>query len=615
MKIRYTYLRNGLLVSACILFSLTGAYAQGFENFISVSGNQLMDGDKAFRFISFNVPTLNYQEDEMAFSLTNPYRLPDEFEMRDVFETVKEMGGQVIRIYTIPVRNKNFPDEAPTYVESPGQFNEEAFKVTDMMLSLANEYEIRIIFSLLNNWQWMGGRPNYADFRGKTQDEFWTDPQLIEDFKQTVNHVINRKNTISHINYKDDKAILCWETGNELQSPFEWTRTITRYIKSLDENHLVLDGYYAIDDRTVLEEALLEPSIDLVSSHHYEKNPIDIPKHIRKNIKVIKGRKPYLVGEFGFASTTGLELVLNEVISNEDVCGALIWSLRFHRREGGFYWHSEPMGSGIYKAYHWPGFKSGESYDEIGLMKMMRQKAFEIQGKETPTVNAPERPLLLPIGNAYSISWQGSMGASSYDVERAESERGPWHLVGYNISDANVPYFPLFHDETAQIGKSYYYRIKAKNSAGISKESNAVGPVKIKEKALIDRMKNYGMLYHSEGVKPVTGSDRDYKEIIHRLQGDSGAAIVYFIPGFFKQFSIYSFERAPAAQLRIESSVDGEEWNSLELEPASFVNSESNYNYLVPRIYNYHKSGEIKYIKIVFKGLVDLGRVELLYTN
>ena|SRR5659263_44554 len=127
-----------LFLLLIVLSQLTLLSGQGFENFITVSGNKLMDGNKPFRFISFNVPTLNYQEDVMDFKQTNPYTLPDEFEMRDVFASIKEMGGQVIRIYTIPVRNKNFPAASPTYVEAPGVFNEDAFKVTDMMLALAN---------------------------------------------------------------------------------------------------------------------------------------------------------------------------------------------------------------------------------------------------------------------------------------------------------------------------------------------------------------------------------------------------------------------------------------------------------------------------------------------
>lgn len=48
------------------------------------------------------------------------------------------------------------------------------------------------------------------------------------------------------------------------------------------------------------------------------------------------------------------------------VVGALIWSLRSRSfKGGGFYWHSEPFGNSIYCSYHWPGFPSGERYDEV----------------------------------------------------------------------------------------------------------------------------------------------------------------------------------------------------------------------------------------------------------
>ena len=44
----------------------------------------------------------------MRFKQIDPYRLPTEYEMRDVFETINEMGGQVIRIYTVPVKSAHF---------------------------------------------------------------------------------------------------------------------------------------------------------------------------------------------------------------------------------------------------------------------------------------------------------------------------------------------------------------------------------------------------------------------------------------------------------------------------------------------------------------------------
>ena len=135
-------------LTALLLLALsTTATSAGFEHFITVEGTSLKDGDADFRFIAFNVPTLLYVEDEMAFEQTNPYGLPNEFELRDLYQTVVEMGGQVVRAYTIPVRNRNFPEESVTYVEASGEFNEEAFraKVTfGIGLTLLVAYSIAI---------------------------------------------------------------------------------------------------------------------------------------------------------------------------------------------------------------------------------------------------------------------------------------------------------------------------------------------------------------------------------------------------------------------------------------------------------------------------------------
>jgi hypothetical protein len=93
-----------------------------------------------------------------------------------------------------------------------------------------------------------------------------------------------------------------------------------------------------------------------------------------------RGKKPYFVGEFGFITTAGLDAAIQAIIDS-GTSGGLSWSLRFHSRDGGFYWHSEMLGLGLYKAFHWPGFDSGKDYDETNVMKMMRKKAFEIREK------------------------------------------------------------------------------------------------------------------------------------------------------------------------------------------------------------------------------------------
>ncbi len=589
-----------------------------FEHFITAEHGVLMDGHKPFRFISFNVPNLNYIEDDMRFRQPNPYRLPIEYEMRDAFAAVAEMGGRALRIYSIPVKSAEFPQEAPSYILGPGQFDEEAFRSLDLMLALAGEYGIRIIFSLVSNYQWMGGRPGYAAFRGKQPSDFWTDPQLIADFKDVIRYVLERTNTITGVSYRDDKAILCWETGSELFAPFEWTVDIARFIKSIDPNHLVMDGGRADFSNAVPSVqygALVEPSIDIVTTHHYETDPSTIPAHIEANIRMIGARKAYIIGEFGFVSTEDVDAVLGNISARHDgVAGVLLWSLRFHNRDGGFYWHSEPYG-GIHKALHWPGFPSGQAYDEAHMLRVVRRKAFEIQGMPPPQISAVQPPVLLPIESVTAISWRGAMGAAGYVVERAEAPAGPWETVGPNVSDAAIPYFPLFNDTSARIGSIYYYRVRSINSVGASIPSNVVGPVEVTYRAKIDVMRSLDEATYFKQVEPVSGNDRKYKEIRNRLAGHAGSELVYSVPGRFRSFTLYAFEKTQKSCVQILGSVDGSRWQHLDVATECFSSTETIYDYWRPKCYSYSSAEAFRFIKIEFTDVAHLARVEITYVN
>ncbi|MFA9388449.1 MAG: hypothetical protein ACERKD_01490 [Prolixibacteraceae bacterium] len=585
----------------------------GFEFFITTKGNKLMDGNQEFRFVSYNVPTLHYNEDEFGFEQLNAYSLPDEFELRDVFESVSQMGGKVVRLYTIPAKIETEPDGTPTYVLGPNQFSEEAFKTMDLVLALANEYQVRIIFSLLNNWQWMGGRPQYAAFRGKTKDEFWTDPQLISDFKATIDYTLNRTNTITGIQYRDDKAILCWETGNELTCPLDWTIDICRHIKSQDHNHLLMDGYHAIDDHPVREGSILEESIDIIHSHHYEVNPILFVENVNRNLAIIAGRKPYMIGEFGFVGTPAIDQYIDKVIDS-DVVGMLIWGFRGHRSKGGFYWHSEPLGFGRYKSYHWPGFATGNEYDESNLMALIRQKAYEINGENAPKLPAPKAPKLLPIEHQGYISWQGSAGASYYDLYRSTSEQGPFEVLAYNITDASQQYYPMFNDRSAQIGHNYYYQLVAKNKSGESKPSAIVGPVKVESLALIDNMENFGQIYYStQGITLESSNDRKFKEDMHRLKGNKGDELVYYVNGSIAGVEIYSFCLDDTLNINIEISTDGYNYQPITANRKSFNNGKGDYGYWVPIVYSYQHATMAHYLRVKFNNETHLSRLAINY--
>ncbi|MHC4206137.1 MAG: cellulase family glycosylhydrolase, partial [Planctomycetota bacterium] len=441
-----------------ILFFLsfvTGSSASEsvFTGFVYRDSDKLMDENGELRFISFNIPNLHYNEDNMPFTEMNPWRLPSEFEIADALEAVRQMGGKVVRTYALSVRVSGEDSNIPRHIIGPGQFDEKAFETLDMVLAVANRKGIRVIIPFIDNWKWWGGIGAAAAFRNKKSEEFWTDPVLFEDYKKILSFVINRTNSVTGVKYLDDRAVLAWETGNELVCPHEWTTKAAAYIRSLDDNHLVIDGFHTTNLR---DESIRDENIDIVTTHHYSKNPNETVNQIKSNIAKTRGKKPYFVGEFGFISTDAVETILHTVIE-ENVSGALIWSLRYRSRDGGFYWHSEPYGGDLFKSYHWPGFASNAAFDETGLLSLMRQKAFEIRGIPAPPIEKPAPSVLLDIEDVAAISWQGSAGAQSYIVERAQSKEGPWLPVKCNISDAALQYRPLFNDTGAEIGKTYYY--------------------------------------------------------------------------------------------------------------------------------------------------------------
>ncbi len=417
--------------SACVfasalvaaLLTQRAAHAQNrLERIITRQGDQLMEGDKPFRFISFNIPNLQLVEDNFAPGAKTAWRWPDEFELNDALESVRQLGGTVVRTYVLSVKREGSDMGEHVYVRGPGDFNEEAFRTLDLALDLAAHKGVRVIIPLVDGWKWQGGRAEYAAFRGKPPDAFWADEQVIADFEATIRHVLTRVNTRTGVAYRDDPAILAWETGNEVDCPQSWTRRIAATIKSLDGKHLVLDGG---SWRRVQSESLDDPNIDVVATHHYPNLDLgsDYVPGILAAHKLARGKRPYFVGEFGFTSVAQFERVYNTVI-NEGISGALLWSLRFHNRDGGFYWHWEPAGGGLFKAYHWPGFPSGDAYDERATLELTRRKAFEIRGLDPPALQKPQPPTMLPIADASAISWQGSVGARGYLVERARRTTG-----------------------------------------------------------------------------------------------------------------------------------------------------------------------------------------------
>jgi mannan endo-1,4-beta-mannosidase len=583
------------------------------RNFITARGDQLMDGQQPFRFISFNIPNLLIVEDNVPFTETNAWRLPDEFELRDGLATVRQMGGTVVRTYSIPVWRGDDPPAESSYVLGIDRYNENAFRTFDLALKVANEEGVRLIIPLVNNWKWQGGRGEYAAFRGKSPDDFWTDPQLIADFERVIRYVLLRTNTLTGVRYCDDKAILCWETGNELSSPSSWTREIAHYIKSLDHNHLVMDG---VNGGRLHPNSLADPNVDIVTTHHYPSFRMKgtFAELIRENWAMANGKKPYVVGEFGFVSTAQMADAM-KAIRDTGMSGGLLWSLRFRDRDGGFYWHSEPDGGDLYKAFHWPGSAVfGAGYDEVSLMAMVRNDAFEIRGLAPPPIPAPAPPTLLPINDAAAISWQGSVGAASYTVERAPKADGPWTVAGADIDESSVQYHPLFADESVP-GGEWFYRVRAKNASGASGPSNVVGPVNAADDTLVDNLADFSKVQARQGNWEIKARDsRKAKEDVNRAAGSAGEALVYKLPTAIEGFRVFTFFSGTVADPKFSISDDGRTYRDVPAGRTGYFAGAGDYAYWQPVLYHAENTnGSGKFLKIELTGQTQIGRVEITH--
>lgn len=446
--------------------------------FITKSGTTLMDGPDEFRFMGLAASNLHQNEDQVRQDVSN--RFPDEFESRDALTTFKQMGGRATRIFTFTIRQQG--TNLPYYIDSLGGYNPDAFKSLDKTIQLCNELGIRLIIPIIDSHDFygVGGIKQFAGFRGKSASEFWTDRQVISDFKQMVTDILNHKNVYTGVAYKDEKAILAWQLGNELETfiwdykrnPDEWfpilltwQKEISAFLRTAAPNHLIMDGGAGRG-----EDVAQDPNIDIISKHYYVhwSGEKDVYK-FNKADKAMTNRynKVLIADEFGLGPTSSLTALMDEIIAN-GTSGGLLWGIRAHRRDGGFYDHEE---GGGYRSYHWPGFPSGHFQDETTVLNLLREYAFKIRKMKPEPITVPLPPTLLPIVSG-RISWQGSTGASQYEIQRRPSGTTMWKTLAARVTDDRQP--PLYTDTTAFIGTSFDYRVIAKNSAGSSLPSNII---------------------------------------------------------------------------------------------------------------------------------------------
>ena len=168
----------------------------------------------------------------------------------------------------------------------------------DYVLDSAARHNVKLILVMVNNWSAFGGIDQYVVWhKRKYHHEFYTDPEIKGTYKNWLQAVITRTNTVNGRVYRDDPTIFSWELANEPRgigaagrdskqgwdktTITEWADEMSGYIKSLDPNHMVsvgdegfLDGggahwAYEANDGVDHKSLTALPHIDLGTFHLY----------------------------------------------------------------------------------------------------------------------------------------------------------------------------------------------------------------------------------------------------------------------------------------------------------------------------------------------------------
>ncbi|KAE8728358.1 Mannan endo-1,4-beta-mannosidase 7 [Hibiscus syriacus] len=120
---------------------------------------------------------------------------------------------------TTPTPSRDGGDRPLQY--SPGSYNELMFQGLDFVVSEAKRYGIKLVLSFANNYDQFGGKKQYVNWaRNQGQsigpaDDFFTNSVVKEYYKNHINTVLIRRNTLTGVAYKDEPTIMAWELMNE----------------------------------------------------------------------------------------------------------------------------------------------------------------------------------------------------------------------------------------------------------------------------------------------------------------------------------------------------------------------------------------------------------------
>ncbi len=304
-------------------------------HFIATNGTQFLVDGRPFRFVGANVAVM-YRDDDRAH-------------MPETLSRAAQMGLKVVRVWASGEGGPNDVKPIADFADwprnhyfrlKPGEWNEAEFVFLDRVIAEAARNGLRVQLCLANWWRDTGGVTQYlrwARVNGADDDaypfginnqkamQFYTNETARRLYREHLEKVAMRRNSVTGIAYRDDPTIFGYELINEGQCVTgrwsdrrTWLAEMSAYLKSLDPSHLIAPGEWGYRSAAERREWLLDhnlPNIDYCDVHIYPKDDkdsfVDSPQALDEFIQnraaaAYSINRPLVMGEFGM-SLNGLQ--------------------------------------------------------------------------------------------------------------------------------------------------------------------------------------------------------------------------------------------------------------------------------------------------------------------
>jgi mannan endo-1,4-beta-mannosidase len=482
-----------LVAVAAVLFAIaarrdsSGTTPAGM---VRAKGLRFVVDGRPFRFVGANIAVM--------------YRDEDRARMPETLRQAAQNGIKVVRVWASGEGGPNdvkpitdFADWPRTHSfrAKPGEWNEAEFVFLDNTIAEAARNNIRVQLCLTNWWRDTGGVTQYLRWAGiqgadddkqpfginkETAMQFYTNETARRLYREHVEKIASRRNSVTGILYRDDPTIFGYELINEGQcltgrwdERRAWVAEMSAYLKSLDPNHMIAPGIWgyrtAAERREWLKDHALA-TIDYCDVHNYPRDDhdtfVDSPQALGEFVanRVAASaalNKPIVFGEFamsldGFKGTSQLDWysAYFDHTARDGAGGAMFWILTPDPNRGYGVTYSSPRDAALLAEIRGASHVFGSLVNATPPPNLLdsekhlvpRQFAFD-RGEADPnikpqTVYEPDGRILYKfapstvvrgrfekLGGGYGYTWGGGVGFFEFNVPARDTRRRVAEIV------------------------------------------------------------------------------------------------------------------------------------------------------------------------------------------